>query len=169
MPTLDTALVYAGSCLFEATNLSEGRGTTRPFELLGAPWIDPHRWIDAVEEAQLDGVTLRPIAFRPTFDKFMGVTCRGVQIHVTDRWRFRPLRTGVALLAAAAKLWPREFEWRKEPYEFVADRPAIDLLAGGAWLREGVEQRQSVAELTGLWDSDEQVFRQRRAPHLKYG
>jgi len=168
MPTLETALVYPGACLLEATNVSEGRGTTRPFELVGAPWIDGWELGAALAREDLPGVRFRPTCFRPTFHKHRGQSCGGVQQHVTDRRAFRPFRTGVALLATVKRLWPDELAWRDQPYEFVHDRPAIDLLAGGAWLREGVERGSTLAELTAGWDSAEAAFRARRSPHLIY-
>src|SRR5205807_6486914 len=101
MPTPDTALVYPGQCLFEATNLSEGRGTTRPFEIVGAPFLDGHAWAAALNQRALPGVRFRPLSFRPMFHKFERQSCGGVQLHVVDRAAFRPYRTGVALLHAA--------------------------------------------------------------------
>lgn len=130
MPTVDTARVYPGLCLLEGTNLSEGRGTTRPFEIFGAPWIDAHRLRETLLALELPGVHFRPLGFRPTFQKWAGQTCLGLQLHVTDPERFRPLRTGVAIVWACASLFPDAFAWRAEAYEFVADRPAIDLLFG---------------------------------------
>jgi uncharacterized protein YbbC (DUF1343 family) len=168
MPTPEAALVYPGACLFEGTNVSEGRGTTRPFELVGAPWIDGWALSAELEREDLPGVRFRPTCFRPTFNKHAGRSCGGVQQHVTDRRAFRSFRTGVALLAAMKRLWPAETAWREQPYEFVHDRPAIDLLAGGAWLREGVELGRSLAELTAGWGGAEAAFRERRSPYLIY-
>jgi len=168
MPTLDTALVYPGGCLIEGTNLSEGRGTTRPFELLGAPYVDGWALAEAAAPEDLPGVRLRPLTFQPTFHKHAGEACGGVQVHVFDREAFRPLRTYVALLRWIRHLWPDEFQWRAQAYEFVEDVPAIDLLAGGAWLREGIERGETVDQLASGWDDQEQAFRQRRAPFLLY-
>ncbi len=144
MPTPTTALVYPGQCLFEGTNLSEGRGTTRPFEIVGAPFLDGYDWVAALgrmarEELPLPGVRFRPLSFRPMFHKFAGRSCGGVQLHVTDRATFRPYATGIALLATARRLAPDDFRWRTEPYEFVADPPAIDLLTGSAEVRLTIE------------------------------
>ncbi len=139
MPTLDTATVYPGSCLFEGTNLSEGRGTTRPFEIVGAPWIDPWALARELHRLDLPGAFFRPLWFKPTFHKYAGRICGGIQIHVTDRERFLPFRTGAQILKTVAGIWPEAFGWRQEPYEFETKRPAIDLLAGGSWLREAVE------------------------------
>jgi uncharacterized protein YbbC (DUF1343 family) len=131
MPTPDTALVYAGACLFEGTNLSEGRGTTKPFELVGAPYIgDPHRFAALASAQDLPGVVLRPCFFRPTFQKHAGQLCGGLQIHVVDRRRFDSLKTSVAILIAARAF--DGFDWRRTTYEYVSDRLAIDLLFGSS-------------------------------------
>jgi uncharacterized protein YbbC (DUF1343 family) len=167
MPTLDTALVYPGACLLEGSNVSEGRGTTRPFEISGAPWIDGQRLAAALAGAGLPGLRLRPLAFRPSFHKHAGRACGGIQLHVEDRRRFRPLRTGVALLAALFELWPAECEWRRQPYEFVSERPAIDLLAGGDWLRRGIAAGVPLAVLA-RWEDEERAWCERRRPHLNY-
>ena len=168
MPTLDTALVYPGGCLVEGTNLSEGRGTTRPFELLGAPWIDGWELAAALHGEDLPGVRLRPLIFQPTFHKHAGKACGGVQVHITDREAFRPLRTYVALLRWIRHLWPDPFQWREQAYEFVEGIAAIDLLAGGAWLREGMEQDLTTDQLTSGWAAEEQDFCSRREPFLLY-
>ena len=168
MPTLETALVYPGGCLVEGTNLSEGRGCTRPFEIIGAPWIDPWQLVQALEQEDLDGIRLRPLTFSPTFHKHAGCACGGVQVHVTRRSRFRPLRTYVALLCGIHHLWPDEFSWRAQAYEFVDQIPAIDLLAGGTWLREGIEQDLTLEALTARWDRAQADFQERRRPFLLY-
>lgn len=149
MPTPHTALVYPGTCLFEATNLSEGRGTTRPFELLGAPFINGRAWAKAVEEEglQLEGAILRPTSFIPKFQKWRDQECSGVQIHVTDRASFKPLRWGLALISAAHRLYPDHFKWRNEEYEFVKDVPAIDLLYGTDRFRKLVTGNGMLSEL----------------------
>lgn len=169
MPTLDTALVYPGGCLLEGTNLSEGRGTTRPFEICGAPWLEPEAFAAQLAREDLPGVRFRPLQFRPTFQKHHGIDCGGVQLHVIDRTRFRPLRTGVALLRAAKLCQAEAFGWREAVYEFVSDRPAIDLLAGGSWLREGLDAGVEVEALVAGWSADEADFAERRAPFLLYG
>jgi len=168
MPTVDTAWVYPGSCLIEGTNLSEGRGTTRPFEIIGAPFIDGHRLADALATSDLPGVRFRPLSFRPTFHKFAGQSCGGVQLHVTDRAAFRPYRTGVALLAAARAVSGGAFAWRAEPYEFVSDRPAIDLLTGGDAVRLGIERGLPLDEIAATWRAAERAFVEHRKPHLLY-
>jgi uncharacterized protein YbbC (DUF1343 family) len=143
MPTLDTALVYPGGCLVEGTKLSEGRGTTRPFELWGAPGLDTSPAL----ELDLHGVTLRPAEFTPTFHKHAGQRCTGVQVHVTDPWVFRPYETYLRMLAAVLPSLPAEERWRTEVYEFVSDRPAIDLLTGGPEFRTAVEEGASLDDV----------------------
>jgi uncharacterized protein YbbC (DUF1343 family) len=166
MPTLDTAFVYPGQCLVEGTNLSEGRGTTRPFEIVGAPFLDGARLAARLVALELPGVRFRALSFRPMFHKFAGRSCGGVQLHVTDRAAFRPYRTGLALLAAARAEAPEEFRWRTEPYEFVADPPAIDLLTGSDAARRAIEGGASLDELASGFAEFERSFAERRAPHL---
>jgi uncharacterized protein YbbC (DUF1343 family) len=168
MPTVETAFVYPGQCLIEGTNLSEGRGTTRPFELCGAPWIDARRLVNRLEPEELPGVRFRPAWFQPTFHKFAGQTCGGVQLHVTDRHTFRPVRTSLALLAALREMSGNQFAWRTEPYEFVADRPAIDLLFGSDRERLGLEAGVPAAQLAQAWEAEEEAFRLRRREFLLY-
>jgi uncharacterized protein YbbC (DUF1343 family) len=168
MPTVDTAFVYPGQCLLEGTNLSEGRGTTRPFELCGAPWIEPRSLVARLEKEPLPGVHFRPAHFQPTFHKFVGQTCGGVQLHVLDRHVFRPVRTSVALLAALREQSGGRFAWRTEPYEFVADRPAIDLLFGSDRERLCLEAGATATELARAWEPEEEAFRRRRREFLLY-
>lgn len=168
MPTPDTALVYPGMCLVEGTELSEGRGTTRPFEIAGAPYIDGHALAAALDADDLPGVAFRPLGFLPTFQKHANTGCGGVQIHVTDPSAFRPYLTGVAFVRAARTLDPEAFDWRTRAYEFVDDKPAFDLLAGSAALREGIERGDSLAELAATWRPAEDAFRQERQEHLIY-
>jgi len=168
MPTVDTALVYPGLCLLEGTNISEGRGTTRPFEILGAPWVDGYRLADGLLAEGLPGVCFRPLSFRPTFHKFAGQVCGGVQIHVIDRMAFRPYLTGIAILRALHALAGKAFRWRTEKYEFVSDRPAIDLLTGGDAIRRGIEAGASLDDLRATWQPAENAFAERRRPSLIY-
>ena len=170
MPTPDTALVYPGGCLIEGTNLSEGRGTTRPFELWGAPWLDP----DALARPARwsEGALLRPCAFRPTFHKHAGTTCFGVQPHVIDPSRFSPVWFYTAMIAEARGQQPDRFDWRRDPYEFVVDPIAIDLLYGSDRERQLLESGPTPGELDdlrALWSVDEAEFRDRRSPFLLYG
>ncbi len=130
LPTLDAAIVYPGQVLLEGTNLSEGRGTTRPFELFGAPFLEPGRILDRLKEIELPGVILRTACFEPTFHKWAGELCRGFQLHVTDRRTFKPYYTTLALLAAIRQLYPEQFAWRQPPYEYETVRLPFDLLTG---------------------------------------
>jgi len=172
MPTLDTAVVYPGMCLFEATTLSEGRGTTRPFHLVGAPWLDPQdvvaRARRIAERAGLEGVAFRPAAFNPGFQKHTGASCRGLEVHVTDRDRLNTLLLGLVVLEATYRSDPDAFGWREEPYEFIADVPAIDLLTGSAECREALESGQPLEQLLGRWEPQRQAFLSRRASVLLY-
>jgi uncharacterized protein YbbC (DUF1343 family) len=168
MPTPDTAFVYPGMCLIEGTNLSEGRGTTRPFELCGAPWVNPGELATRLGAEQLPGVRFRPAHFRPTFQKFAGVDCGGVQLHVTDRDAFRPVRTGLAVLAHMRELSGLRFAWRTEEYEFVSDRPAIDLLFGSDRERRALEAGAPWRDIARAWEAEEAAFRAARESFLLY-
>jgi uncharacterized protein YbbC (DUF1343 family) len=168
MPTPETALVYPGMCLLEGTNLSEGRGTTRPFELFGAPWLDADRLVEALTASLLPGVRFRPASFVPTWDKHAGVRCHGAEIFVTDREAFRPFRTGVACVAAARAQAPESFRWRTEPYEFVDTVPAFDLLCGSAREREALERGRGWRDLAAAWAPEERAFARRRVRYLRY-
>ena len=168
MPTVDTAFVYPGLCLIEATNLSEGRGTTRPFEIIGAPFLDGHRLAERLASYQLGGVAFRSLAFRPSFHKFAGQVCGGIQVHVTDRACFEPYRSGLAILRELYALCGDGFRWRSEPYEFVSDRPAIDLLTGSDAIRTGIERGFTLDELEATWLPAQRRFAERRQPYLLY-
>ncbi len=168
MPTLDTALVYPGMCLVEGTELSEGRGTTRPFEIAGAPHVAGHALAAALTRDELPGLAVRPLTFTPTFQKHAGRACGGVQLHVTDAGAFRPYLTGVAFVRAVRALDPDAFRWRTRAYEFVDDVPAFDLLAGSAALREGIDSGASLVELAATWRAAEDDFRARRGAWLLY-
>ena len=147
LPTLDSCDVYPGMVLVEGTNLSEGRGTTRPFELVGAPYLDARTFAERLNRYGLPGVRFRPCHFQPTFQKHAGAMCGGVQLHVSDAHTFEPIRTAVALLIAAKELAPAAFEWRAPPYEYEEALPPIDILWGHAGLRTGVDSGATVAEV----------------------
>jgi uncharacterized protein YbbC (DUF1343 family) len=147
MPTVDTAIVYPGGCLIEGTNLSEGRGTTRPFEIVGAPWIDGRALATGLAATGLPGFRARALTFRPTFQKHAGTICGGVQIHVTDTAAFRPVATYVALTALARAQDPTRFRFRTERYEYVDTIPAFDLLTGSAEAREAIEAGADPGEI----------------------
>jgi uncharacterized protein YbbC (DUF1343 family) len=168
MPTVDTAVVYPGQCLIEGTNLSEGRGTTRPFEISGGPWIDARKLASRLEDENLAGVHWRPTYFRPTFQKWAGKNCGGVQLHVTDRSAFQSVRASLSLLAAMRDLAGAHFDWRRETYEFVSDRLAIDLLFGNDRERLALEAGQSPREIAKTWAAEEAAFRKQRAEFLLY-
>ena len=168
MPTLQTAWVYPGQCLLEGTSLSEGRGTTRPFELFGAPFIDGHEWLDLLDPRDFPGLGLRPVSFKPMFQKHGGDRCGGLQLHVLEGAKVRSLRSSWALLRACRQLWGEAMAWRTERYEFVDDKPAIDLLAGGAWLREMIDAGASVEEMAASQREAKEAFIARRRPFLRY-
>jgi uncharacterized protein YbbC (DUF1343 family) len=168
MPTILTALVYPGGCLVEATELSEGRGTTRPFQLTGAPHLDPSALADALAARGLPGVAFVPTYFRPQFQKHAKQACGGVELVVTDPAAFQPYRTGVELLDTVRRLSPERFAWRHAPYEFVADRPAIDLLTGGPECREAIEAAHGLEGWIAAWRDDERAFREERREVLLY-
>ncbi|MFD4768127.1 exo-beta-N-acetylmuramidase NamZ family protein [Streptomyces niveus] len=158
MPTPETALVYSGTCLFEGTNLSEGRGTTRPFELLGAEGID-HAWAEAANAEELPGVRFREAYFAPTFNKFQGRTVGGVQLHVHDRESFDPVRTGIALLVTAKRSWSG-FAWREDNW--------IDKLTGSTSVRTLIDAGADTDEVAGAWQADLAAFRTTRERYLQY-
>ena len=139
LPTPDSCVVYPGMVLIEGTNLSEGRGTTRPFELFGAPWLDPIALVARLSSARLPGVVFRPCHFEPTFQKHAGALCGGAQLHVTDADTFEPVRTAVQILVAARALAPQDFAWLRPPYEYEETHPPIDILWGSPALRDGVD------------------------------
>ena len=158
MPTLDTAFLYPGLCLIEGTNLSEGRGTALPFKLLGAPFIDPFSFAGALEAVALEGVRFRPVYFKPTYHKYSGEVCGGIYIHITDLERFRPFLTGVAIIMAARALYPSQFEFSKEVYEFNTSHPAFDLLTGGETIRSMILAGETLEAIWESWKRDEDRF-----------
>ncbi|MEM9294146.1 MAG: DUF1343 domain-containing protein [Acidobacteriota bacterium] len=169
MPTLTIARLYPGGCLVEATELSEGRGTTRPFQLVGSPDLDPLHLVAELDRRQLPGVSFVPTFFKPQFQKHAGRACGGVEILVTDHRIFLPYRTGVELLAAVQSAGAGQLQWRQEPYEFVIDRPALDLLTGTTRCREAIESGEGLEAWIASWEEDEESFRELRRPVLIYG
>lgn len=168
LPTLDSAIVYPGAVLFEGTMLSEGRGTTRPFELVGAPWIDGDRLAEAMNARRLPGVHFRPVFFEPTFQKHAKQSCGGCQIHVTDRRTFEPVRATVELIAEFRRQQPASFAWREPPYEYEHDKWPIDILYGSDRLRTTLDRGDDVAPLVAAWKADEEAFRRVRERYLLY-
>jgi len=168
MPTPDTTRVYPGGCLYEGTNLSEGRGTTRPFEWIGAPYLDGHRYAAALDAMSLPGVRFRPARFIPTFHKWAGEVCGGVQIHVTDRRRFRPFRTGIAAIAVARRLAPAELRWKEPPYEFEHKRLPIDILFGTDRIRTQIEGGTDLPVIEAAWRTALPLYTRRRRAFMIY-
>ena len=166
MPTLDTAVVYPGMVLFEGTNLSEGRGTTRPFEISGAPWIDGRALAERMNDAGLPGARFRALGFEPTFQKHARQACGGCQVHVLDRNAFRPVLSGVALMREYRRLDPVRFEWRQPPYEYEATKLPIDILAGSDRLREQIEADVPAREIVASWEDEVRAFRKVREKFL---
>jgi len=164
MPTPDTALVYVGTCYFEGTNISEGRGTTRPFEMIGAPYLDYH-WGDRLNERGLPGVVFREAYFTPTFSKYQGEMCAGVHVHVTDPLAFQPIRTAVAMLVEARRY--DEFAWREDSWD--PQRPFwIDKLSGSPRLRTMIDAGADVDDVVGAWSEEVAEFDERRRRYLLY-
>jgi uncharacterized protein YbbC (DUF1343 family) len=168
MPTVDTAFVYPGGCLLEGTNLSEGRGTTRPFEIVGAPWLDPWKLAADLARERLPGVRFRPLFFTPTFQKHAGRVCGGVQVHVTDRRRLRSFLTYLLLIRHARAQAPAAFAWRQPPYEYETVKLPIDILCGTDRVRRSIEAGESPRQWLREWRRDEAHFRKRRALYLLY-
>ena len=169
IPTLDSAIVYPGTVLFEGTNVSEGRGTARPFELIGAPWIAaPDRFAAELNARALPGVFFRPALFEPTFHKHTKTPCGGCQIHVTDRARFRPVAVGVALIEAFARAGAGQFSWRPPPYEYEYEKSPIDILYGSSRLRERLDAGATAAEIVEGWTTGATEFLERRKEFLFY-
>jgi uncharacterized protein YbbC (DUF1343 family) len=158
MPTTDTALVYPGMCLGEGTNVSEGRGTCRPFEQFGAPYLHSYDVADRLNALKLPGVIFRPCSFTPTFDKWKGESCEGAFIHVTDARTFLPFKTGVAVFQVCRELGGTKFGWRPDAYEFVEDVPAFDLLCGTAQVRERMEQGKPLEALLEGFEAEARSF-----------
>jgi len=170
LPRLEGVEVYPGQVLLEGTNLSEGRGTTTPFELCGAPFVDPWRLRAELDGLDLPGVVFRPIRFEPTFHKWKGESCGGLFLHVTDARAFRPVLTTVALLAAVRRLWPREFAWKPPPYEYEREKPPIDCIAGGDALRTAIDGGAAPGDpaLVSFCDGREAGWRSATAAHRLY-
>jgi uncharacterized protein YbbC (DUF1343 family) len=170
VPTLDTAIVFPGGVLLEGTNVSEGRGTTKPFELVGAPWVDrdPEAFAAGLNRLGLPGVFFRPVFFEPTYHKHEKTGCGGCQIHILDRAAFRPVAAGVAVIEAFKRASPERFEWRPPPYEYEYTKPPIDVLYGSTKLREGLDAGTPASELVRSWESGVRSFMQIRQKALLY-
>ena len=168
IPTFDTTLVYPGGVLVEGTNVSEGRGTTRPFELVGAPWVVAERFADAMNRRDLPGVFFRPVVFEPTFHKHAREACAGVQVHVLDRGAHRPVETGVALIEAFRASDPTQFRWKDPPYEYEYEKMPIDCLAGSSTLRQQIDAGMSAPEIAASWEGPVDAFQRVRAKCMLY-
>ena len=168
MPSLDSATVFPGTVHFEGTQMSEGRGTTRPFELIGAPYVIPEEYAGELNALDLPGVVFRSCVFQPTFQKHAGVGCGGVQIHVLDRQSFEPVITGVAMVKTAYDLYTDEFAWKQPPYEYVYDRNPFDVISGTTKTREAIEQGISLDNIKNSWQEELDRFKETRDHYLIY-
>ncbi|HKQ99915.1 MAG TPA: DUF1343 domain-containing protein [Pyrinomonadaceae bacterium] len=168
MPTVDSATVFPGTVHLEGTQMSEGRGTTRPFELIGAPYIEAERYARELTGLGLPGVHFRSCGFQPTFQKHGGVTCGGVQVHVTNRAEFEPVITGVATVKVAYDIYTEHFRWKEPPYEYVYDKNPFDVIAGTDKLREAIERGDSLEKIEESWAVELERFKLAREKFLLY-
>jgi uncharacterized protein YbbC (DUF1343 family) len=160
MPSWETALLYPGMVLFEGVNISEGRGTTLPFHLFGAPFINPQKLMRRLERYSLEGVAFRPICFEPVFDKWKGEACYGFQVHIVDRTKIRPYRLGLILLQAIQQTHPNHFQWTPPPYEYEWEKLPIDILIGNGQVRKGLEEGRDIVELEAAWHPELAEYRE---------
>jgi uncharacterized protein YbbC (DUF1343 family) len=168
MPAVETAVVYPGMCLLEGTRLSEGRGTTRPFETFGAPYIDGWKLADALNAHKLPGVHFRPVQFEPTFQKHAKTTCEGCFIHVLDRSKFEPVLSTVAILQEVARAYRDKFEWLPPPYEYENEKMPIDILAGNGWLRPAIEDLTPLRQIRERFQAEVSAFEPQRKEAALY-
>jgi uncharacterized protein YbbC (DUF1343 family) len=168
MPTLDSATIFPGTVHLEGTQVSEGRGTTRPFELVGAPYIEAGDFAGRLESIGLPGVRFRPTNFLPTFQKHAGVTCGGVQIHVLDRHKLRPVITGLAVVKTCFELYGEDFRWKEPPYEYVFDKNPFDVISGTDRLRISIERGDTLDDLERSWRAELSEFESPRQKYLLY-
>ncbi|MEJ7618406.1 MAG: DUF1343 domain-containing protein [Pyrinomonadaceae bacterium] len=170
MPTLETATVFPGTVHLEGTRMSEGRGTTRPFELVGAPYIAAANYAERLNALKLPGVHFRACYFVPTFQKHANCVCGGVQLHVYDRQAFEPVTVGLAVVKVARDLYPDDFLWKEAPYEYEYERNPFDVIAGTTQLRESLERGDgsSVAQISDAWQAGLEDFRELRKEYLLY-
>ncbi|HXD30984.1 MAG TPA: DUF1343 domain-containing protein [Pyrinomonadaceae bacterium] len=168
IPTVDTTVVFPGTVHFEGTQISEGRGTTRPFELVGAPYIVPEEYADRLNALDMPGVYFRGCVFQPTFQKHARVSCGGVQIHVTDREQFQPVIAGVAMVKTAFDMYGEDFRWKEPPYEYVFDRNPFDVIAGTSLMREAFERGESLDDIERSWQTPLAEFKEIREKYLIY-
>jgi uncharacterized protein YbbC (DUF1343 family) len=168
MPTVDTTVVFPATVHFEGTQLSEGRGTTRPFELVGAPYIVPERYAEHLNASGFAGVYFRSCVFQPTFQKHGGASCGGVQVHVTNRETFEPVIVGIAMIKAAFDMYREDFHWKLPPYEYVYDRNPFDVIAGTNEIREAFERGDSRESIQAGWQAPLAAFKKIREQYLLY-
>jgi uncharacterized protein YbbC (DUF1343 family) len=168
MPVVETAVVYPGQVIFEGTNVSEGRGTTRPFEIFGAPYINPAELLTAIDRRAFSGAVLREVEFRPTFNKWVGSVCHGFQIHVVDRTEFSPYCATLAIVSALVRVYPGSFRWVDPPYEYVHDRLPIDIILGDHAVREQLEAGAAVPDVQEQWTGALREFKRQRSDFLLY-
>lgn len=168
IPTVDTCVVFPATVHLEGTELSEGRGTTKPFELNGAPFIDPYKWATALREYDFPGTEFRECYFQPTFQKWGRQTCGGIQLHVTDREAFTPVVVGVAMVKTAYDLYADKFQWKQEAYEYVFDKNPFDVVSGTDSIRKQIEAGASLKEITDSWVERFDEFMAARKEFLLY-
>ncbi len=168
IPTVDTCVVFPATVHLEGTELSEGRGTTKPFELNGAPFIDPRKWVAALDEFEFPGVAFREAYFRPTFCEFAGETCGGLQMHVFNRDIFRPVIVGVAMVKTVYDMYPEQFQWRQNAYEYEFDKNPMDVVCGTDKIRKAIESGTSLKEIEDSWESGLKDFARARETYLLY-
>jgi len=168
IPTVDTTVVFPATVYFEGTQVSEGRGTTRPFEIVGAPYIDPNEYADALSLLELPGIIFRPINFLPTFQKYSNQSCGGVFMHITERNLFEPVITGLAMVKTIYELYPKDFKWKDTPYEYEYERNPFDVIAGTTKIREMIEKGKSIDEIKLFWKNDVKDFNELKEKYFLY-
>lgn len=161
-------MVYPGTCLLEGTNVSEGRGTTRPFEIFGAPWIDAHMLTDVLQKKGFPGAVFRPVQFIPTFGKYAGKVCGGSHIYVTRNRVFNPVTTGLEIIKIIRYLYLKHFAWRNPPYEYEKKKMPFDILVGNSWIRDAIENNDTVKTIKKRWQRELNHFKNRRRKYLLY-
>lgn len=168
IPTVDSCVVFPATVHIEGTEMSEGRGTTKPFEINGAPFIDPYVWVDELNKFGFEGVAFRHTNFIPTFQKCAGKLCGGVQLHVTDREAFTPVIVGIAMIKTAYDLYTDQFEWKKDPYEYVFDQNPFDVVSGTDTIRKAIESGENLNTIRSNWHEGLSEFEKARKTFLLY-
>jgi uncharacterized protein YbbC (DUF1343 family) len=168
VPDVDTCVVFPATVHIEGTELSEGRGTTLPFFLNGAPFIDPYAWAAELRKFDIPGVAFREAYFRPTFCEFAGETCAGIQLHVTDREAFTPVILGIAMVKTAYEIYPDKFQWRQSDYEYEFGKNPFDVICGTDKIRKQIESEVALKEIDDSWNEGLKGFKEARKPYLLY-